>query len=105
LSAKGHYPEKDGILACLLPAQAVAARGASLSEQLASLSRRSGRLESCKIGVRLVLHIMANLLEKLKQELTAIGGRRTKRANRMDGMKFIFETARGIWYIRRVLSH
>jgi len=28
--SKGHYPEKDGILACLLAAEAVAARGASL---------------------------------------------------------------------------
>jgi phosphomannomutase len=105
LSAKDHYPKKDGILACLLPTKAVAARGARLSEQLVSLSRRSGRLESCKIGVRLVPHITANLLKKLKQELTAIGGRCTKQTNRMDGMKFIFETARGIWYTRRVLSH
>ena len=34
VSIKGHYPEKDGILACLLAAEAVAARGASLTEQL-----------------------------------------------------------------------
>ena len=32
LSIKGHYSEKDGILACLLTAEAMAARGASLSE-------------------------------------------------------------------------
>ena len=41
LSIKGHYPEKDGILACLLAAEAVAARGASLTEQL----NVSGRME------------------------------------------------------------
>jgi phosphomannomutase len=29
LSIKGNYPEKDGILACLLAAEAVAARGTS----------------------------------------------------------------------------
>ena len=34
LSIKGHYPEKDGILACLLAAEAVAARGESLTQQL-----------------------------------------------------------------------
>src|SRR5688572_23007967 len=34
LSIKGHYPEKDGILACLLAAKADAARGKSLTEQL-----------------------------------------------------------------------
>jgi len=33
-SIKGHYPEKDGILASLLAAEAVAARGASLTDQL-----------------------------------------------------------------------
>ena len=33
VSIKGHYPEKGGILACLLAAEAVAARGSSLSEQ------------------------------------------------------------------------
>jgi phosphoglucomutase len=32
LSTKDHYQEKDGILACLLATQAVAARGASLSK-------------------------------------------------------------------------
>src|SRR6185295_17492117 len=37
LSIKGHYPEKDGILACLLAAEAVAARNASLTDQLADL--------------------------------------------------------------------
>ncbi len=40
LSIKGHYPEKDGILACLLAAEAVAARGASLTEQLEALYSR-----------------------------------------------------------------
>jgi phosphomannomutase len=41
LSIKGHYPEKDGILACLLAAEAVAARGTTLSEQLNSLYAES----------------------------------------------------------------
>ena len=34
LSIKGHYPEKDGILACLLAAEAVAARGKSLTRAI-----------------------------------------------------------------------
>jgi phosphoglucomutase len=32
LSIKGHYPEKDGILACLLAAEAVASGGSSLTK-------------------------------------------------------------------------
>ena len=42
LSIKNHYPEKDGILACLLAAEAVAARGASLMEQGVALSESIG---------------------------------------------------------------
>jgi phosphoglucomutase len=99
LSIKGHYPEKDGILACLLAAEAVAARGASLSEQLASLYKRVGRLESGRIGVNLTPEIAASLPEKLKQEPTEIGGRRIKQTNRIDGVKFIFED--GSWLLMR----
>ena len=99
LSIKGHYPEKDGILACLLTAEAVAARGASLSEQLEALYSRVGRLESGRIGVRLTPDIAALLPEKLKQEPTEIDGRRIKQTNRMDGVKFIFED--GSWLLMR----
>ena len=53
LSIKGHYPAKDGILACLLAAEAVAARGASLTEQLKDLYARVGNLEAGRIGIRL----------------------------------------------------
>ena len=53
LSIKGHYPEKDGIIACLLAAEAVAVRGKSLTEQLSELYSRIGKLESGRIGVKL----------------------------------------------------
>jgi len=45
LSIKGHYPEKDGLLACLLAAEAVAARRTSLTDQLEQLFAQVGRLE------------------------------------------------------------
>ena len=45
LSVKGPYPEKDGILACGLAAEAVAACGTSLIDQRALLfGRKSKRL-------------------------------------------------------------
>jgi phosphoglucomutase len=99
LSIKGHYPEKDGILACLLAAEAVAARGASLTEQLEDLYKRVGRIESGRIGVRLTAEIAASLPEKLKREPAEIGGRRIERTNRADGVKFIF--ADGAWLLMR----
>jgi phosphoglucomutase len=99
LSIRGHYPEKDGILACLLAAEAVAARGASLTEQLNEIYARVGRLEGGRIGVRLTPEILATLPEKLKRDPEAIGGRRIARTNRADGVKFIFED--GSWLLLR----
>lgn len=90
LSIRGHYPEKDGILACLLAAEAVAARGTSLTEQLNELYRRVGKLESGRIGVKLTPEVAAKLKEKLAQEPTEIGGRKVENINRIDGVKFIF---------------
>ena len=91
LSIKGHYPEKDGLLACLLAAETVAARGASLSEQLEQLFAQTGRLESGRIGVKLTPELMPVLQEKLKEEPTSVGGRKVKSINRIDGLKIIFE--------------
>jgi phosphoglucomutase len=99
LSIKGHYPEKDGILACLLAAEAVAARGASLTEQLEDLYGRVGKLESGRIGVRLTPELMGSLSDKLKQDPKEIGSKRVVRVNRMDGAKFIF--ADGSWLLMR----
>jgi phosphoglucomutase len=99
LSIKGHYPEKDGILACLLAAEAVAARGTSLTEQLNDLYARVGKLESGRIGVRLTPELMGSLGDKLKQDPKEIGGRHVARTNRMDGVKFIFGD--GSWLLMR----
>jgi phosphoglucomutase len=99
LSIRGHYPEKDGILACLLAAEAVAARGASLKEQLDGLYTRVGRLESKRVGVRLTPDIVASLPERLARDPQDIGGRRVASVNRADGVKFIF--ADGSWLLLR----
>lgn len=99
LSIKGHYPEKDGILACLLAAEAVTVRGASLTEQLNELYGRVGKLESGRIGVRLTPEVAAKLKEKLAQEPAEIGGRRVESINRLDGVKFLF--ADNSWMLMR----
>jgi phosphoglucomutase len=99
LSIRGHYPEKDGVLACLLAAEAVAARGKSLTEQLDELYSHVGRLESGRIGVKLTPEVTQKLKEKLAEEPTEIGGRKIEKTNRMDGVKFIF--AGGDWMLLR----
>ena len=99
LSIKGHYPEKDGLLACLLAAEVVAARGASLAEQLNELMGRIGKLESGRISVRLTDEIARSLKDKLSQEPSEVGGRNVENINRMDGVKFLF--ADGSWMLMR----
>ncbi|MEJ7622733.1 MAG: phosphoglucomutase/phosphomannomutase family protein [Pyrinomonadaceae bacterium] len=99
LSIRGHYPEKDGILACLLAAEAVAVRNASLTDQLNELYKRDGKLESGRIGVKLTPEIAAKLKEKLAQEPDEVGGRRVEKINRMDGVKFLFEN--NAWMLMR----
>lgn len=99
LSIKGHYPEKDGILACLLAAEAVAARGAGLTEQLDDLYRRVGKLESGRIGVKLTPEVAAKLKDRLAGDPSEIGGRRIESINRMDGVKFILSN--NAWILMR----
>ena len=48
LSIQGHYPEKDGILACLLAAEGVEARGASLTSGTEPVVRIYAESESAK---------------------------------------------------------
>jgi alpha-D-glucose phosphate-specific phosphoglucomutase len=99
LSIRGHYPEKDGILACLLAVEAVTVRGKSLTEQLDELYSRVGKLESGRIGVKLTDDVAKRLKEKLSQEPTEIGGRKIENINRTDGVKFIFTD--GNWMLMR----
>ncbi len=99
LSIRGHYPEKDGILACLLAAEAVAERGMSLTNQLNELYKRVGKLESGRIGVKLTPDVADKLKEKLAHEPTEIGGRAIENINRMDGVKFLFEN--NAWMLMR----
>jgi phosphoglucomutase len=99
LSIRGHYPEKDGILACLLAVEAVTVRKKSLTEQLNEIYERVGKLESGRIGVKLNPEIAEKLKEKLSQEPSEIDGRKVEKINRMDGVKFIF--ADGSWMLMR----
>ena len=99
LSIRGHYPEKDGILACLLASEAVAARQTSLTEQLNELYRRVGKLESGRIGLKLTPEVADKLTEKLSQEPAEIGGRKVESINRIDGVKFLFDN--NAWMLMR----
>lgn len=101
LTVKGHFPEKDGILACLLVAEMVAARGASLGEMIAELFTKDGALYSDRRGIKLTPEVKARLSERLQADPpTQIGGRAVTGVNRMDGVKYLFDD--GSWMLLRM---
>ncbi|MGB6429557.1 MAG: phosphoglucomutase/phosphomannomutase family protein [Candidatus Acidiferrales bacterium] len=101
LTIRGHVPEKDGILACLLVAEMVAARRASLGEQLKDLFRRVGReFWPLRINMHLPGDVQAHTVARLKNNFTKFLGRRVARTDRTDGLKLEFDD--GSWVLMRL---
>lgn len=92
MTIRGHIPEKDGIVACLLVAEMIAARRKSIGDQLRDLFRRVGR---AYWPVRVNLHFPPEVISALPQRFTStfkeFGGRKVARADRTDGLKFVFD--------------
>jgi alpha-D-glucose phosphate-specific phosphoglucomutase len=99
LSIRGHFPEKDGILACLLVAEMVAKRNASLGEMLQKVYSETGKVASGRIGVELTPELQQRLASKLEVGPDNFGGRSVVSVNRVDGAKFILED--GSWILMR----
>ena len=99
MSIRGHIPEKDGILACLLVAEMVARRGVPIGEMLAKIYDEVGRLVSGRIGVKLTPELQQGLAARLAETPEVLDGRRVVEVNRTDGVKFIF--ADGAWMLMR----
>jgi len=100
LTIRRHVPEKDGILACLLVAEMIAARQASLAEQLQALFRRVGcECWPIRVNLHLAADVQARLPEKLRREFKEFAGRRVAQTNRTDGLKLVFGD--GSWVLMR----
>ncbi len=100
MTIRGHLPEKDGILACLLVAEMIGARGTSLADQLRDLFRRVGReFWPVRMNLHLAADVQARLVDRLKQTFTEFAGRHVAKENRLDGMKLIFDD--GSWVLMR----
>src|SRR5206468_9395725 len=74
LSVKGHVPEKDGILACLLMAELIATERKSLGQILRELEKQTGEFHTARINVPIRPENKATLLTKLGSGLPDIGG-------------------------------
>ena len=89
LSVKGHVPEKDGILACLLMAELVATEKKSLGQILKELSKKIGEFYSDRINVSFAPEKKDALLAKLGGGLTNIGAFKVEKFITTDGFKFL----------------
>jgi len=100
LTIRGHVPEKDGILTCLLVAEMTAARGTSIAEQVKELFKKVGREF---YPVRENLHLpdeqKANTLKKTAVDASTLLGRKVVSVDRTDGAKFVFGD--GSWILLR----
>src|SRR6185295_7052900 len=65
LSVKGHVPEKDGILACLLMAELVATERKSLGKILKDLEKHTGEFHTDRLNVAIQPETKDALLAKL----------------------------------------
>ena len=89
LSVKGHIPEKDGILACLLMAELVAVERKPLLKILASLEKKTGEFHTNRINVAIPQQKKEALLRKLAGGLEKIGSSPVQKFITTDGYKFL----------------
>ena len=95
LSVKGHVPEKDGILACLLMAELVATEKKSLGKILAEIEKKAGEFHTDRINVKIPAEKKEALLKKLGSGLTQIGPFKVEKFITTDGYKFLLP--KGEW--------
>src|SRR5467141_2136559 len=101
LTIRGHIPEKDGILACLLVAEMLAARGASLGEQVRAMFKKLGReFWPVRENLHLSDEQKANAVKKVAVDASTLVGRKVVSIDRTDGAKFVFDD--GTWILLRL---
>lgn len=90
LTVHGHVPEKDGIIACLLAAEMVAARGKSIKTMLAELESRTGPFFNDRKNFRLKEEQKQSLIRSLNNSTYANFGQfEIKEVIKVDGYKFL----------------
>jgi phosphoglucomutase len=89
LSVKGHIPEKDGILACLLMAELVATERKSLGQILKGLEIQTGEFHTDRINIAVPPEQKTALLKKLAAGLDKVGPFKVEKFITTDGFKFL----------------
>lgn len=100
LSIKGHIPEKDGILACLLVTEMVARQGKSIKELLYDLYKEVGTIVTKRENIHLSLEKKSTFKEKLNSYPDKFAGLKVAEVNKLDGTKFLMEDGKS-WLLMR----
>jgi phosphomannomutase len=88
---RGHVPEKDGVLACLMVAEMTAATGMSIGNQLKDLHKDVGVFLSRRINIEATPDIVTALREQFATKPPVqIYGLNVNSIVDLDGFKFIF---------------
>ena len=99
LTLRGHVPDKDGILACLLVAEMVAVEKKSLTQLLAELYARVGTFYTRRDNIRLSSLLEAGYAAKVATPPEELAGKRVQQLVTTDGCKLLF--ADGSWVLFR----
>jgi phosphoglucomutase len=101
LTIRGHIPEKDGILACLLVAEMIAARGASIGDQVRAMYKKLGReFWPVRENLHLSDEQKANAVKRVAVDASTLAGRKVVSIDRTDGAKFVLDD--GSWMLLRL---
>ncbi len=101
LSIRGHVPEKDGILGCLLVLEMMAIEQKGPMEIIEDIYEEYGKLISRRLDIECSPQKKEKVLEKLKDyNPDKIYGKKVITANLRDGWKFV--TDDGSWCLIRV---
>jgi phosphoglucomutase len=99
LTIKGHVPEKDGILACLLVAEMVAHEGMPVKALLERLYSKVGRYLTKRVNIALSPELERVFPERIAATPTSFAGVAVKELVTIDGNKYILED--GSWLLFR----
>lgn len=99
LSLRGHVPDKDGVLACLLVAEMVAVEGKPVGALLQDLYRRVGEFHTARKNLRLSPELAEKVSAKLKAPPEQLAGRKVMKLVTTDGLKMILDD--GSWALFR----
>ncbi len=99
LSLRGHVPDKDGVLACLLVAEMVAVEGKTIGQLLSDLYKRVGEFHTSRKNLRLSSELAGKIGEKLASPPSSLAGLKVESVVSTDGVKLILED--GSWALFR----